>query len=72
MKIDFEENKWGTYIRFVPETSKETAQLLRFTKSSKRQVPNVSFSFSQEEPSCSVKFDKVQTEKQNNFFRNGE
>lgn len=70
MKFEFSENQYYTWVNLIPETPKEAAQLLRFTKSSKKEIPTISFRFSGEELSCGIEVKKVQASNQNNYLRN--
>lgn len=69
MKLTFFENEHYTDIQLTLETPEETAQLLRFTKSSKREVPSVFFSFSNT-PYCNISFAKKRIEVQHNSINN--
>jgi len=70
MKIEFTEHKCETSFYLTPETPAEAAQLLRFTKSTKREIPHISFTFHGDDPECMVSFNKIQPEKQNNYINN--
>ena len=53
MKVEFEENDYGTFLTLVPETLEEMAGLLRAAKNTSSQKPDVYFSFSRN-PALSV------------------
>jgi hypothetical protein len=53
MKVEFEENNYGTFLTLIPETVEEMAGLLRAAKNTSCQKPDVYFSFSRD-PNLSV------------------
>jgi hypothetical protein len=71
MKIEFSEYQFGADIQLTPETPKEFAQILRFTKNAAAKKATIYFSFSSDEPVCSIFMDKVKPTVQSKSIRPG-
>ena len=63
MKFEFFETDYVTSVTLIPETTKEMAQLSRFTLNSKAEKPTVSMSLS-DSPSCNIWMKKVEKRNQ--------
>lgn len=58
MKLEYNESGYALELILIPETPKETAQILRFTNNARAEKPSIWFSFSGDEPKLEVIMEK--------------
>lgn len=72
MKIQVDESKYQTSLTINPENMAEFAKLLRMVKHSKREVPDMFLSFSENNsaPYLSISFGKKSAQNQITYLNN--
>jgi hypothetical protein len=70
MKTEIYESEWGLEIKLIPETLKESNQLLRYCRNAKKVPPVVYYSIERDEPSAHISLEKVSRKNQKISIKN--